>query len=98
MTKTHDYAGALAILELYIGPDNGLGQTALSEIRHALTVMEKLPWLLDGMKVDVPYYSQPNCQCCLRNENDEPYNKAKAHNAALDAVLDKMKQMEKNDE
>lgn len=93
--KTHDYGAALKRFDGALRqstPDaNGkiLGQRTpaffrddeIASIRHALTIMQALPGVIEG----------------LRKRPISPTHPELFHDA-LDAVLEKMKQMEKNDE
>jgi hypothetical protein len=82
MTK-HDYSGALIWHEQSVGDSEQLDKfdrKNYETIRHALKTMQELPGVIEKMK-------GPSTEFTF--QYDQGYN------AALDAVLEKFKQMEK---
>jgi hypothetical protein len=88
MTKTHDYG---AVLNRMKRTKSWRGYFELGQpeaIVHALTVMQELPGVIEGMR------------CLETHGEDGPHlsDQEVGFNDALDAVLDKMKKTEVNDE
>lgn len=94
MTKTHDYGAALKPFNMGF-PDGRNGNTftlnrdQVDAVNHALTVCARLPGVIKGMKRE-PDLREARHDYTVGNDD--------GYNAALDAVLEAINKMGKNDE
>lgn len=93
MTKMRDYGAALKPFNMGF-PDGRNGNTftlnrdQVNAVNHALTVMQELPGVIEGMRKVKPIRDRVEGFYSSESYRTDGYN------AALDAVLEKMKQME----